>query len=292
MIYLVSARFPVSIAINLILLGALEDTDAQGQSYWSDLEELARPARERRRLPPATRSEIIIRLCSMAPLSVKELSLLLDRSEAYVGDAIRPLVTAGDLTFLYPDQPRHPRQKYISAAAVNGTAAPPRGVPDTHEKFAPPRKPAAVPVEAPVSAPREAKPVERPRPTAITPMQRATAPPPQPIDATITRDVTDNEGVTTKAPRYPNQWTNVAYVIVAGLVLGLTAQKNWVLFAAIASAALSWLHTTVDSAQYRRFRTLQSARSRMGAFMLLKSAVTFIEIAIIYIATLAYNGRL
>ena len=275
----------------------MEDTDAQGQSYWSDLEELARPARERRRLPPATRSEIIIRLCSMAPLSVKELSVLLDRSEAYVGDAIRPLVTAGDLTFLYPDQPRHPRQKYIGATAVNGTAAQPRQVPDTHEKFAPPSRPATnpaapVPAPAPAVPPPVTKPVERPRPTAITPMQRATAPPPPQINEAISRDVTDDEGVTTKAPRYPNQWTNVAYVIVAGLILALTAQKNWVLFAIIAAAALSWLHTSIESAQYRRFRTLQSARSRLGAFMLLKSAVTFIEIALVYIATLAYNGRL
>lgn len=94
----------------------MDDSDAQASGVWPDLEALARPARERRRLPPETRSRIILELCERAPLSVKELSLLLDRSEAYVGDAIRPLVTAGNLTFLYPDQPRHPKQKYLAAA--------------------------------------------------------------------------------------------------------------------------------------------------------------------------------
>ncbi|HET9440861.1 MAG TPA: hypothetical protein VFO52_11855 [Longimicrobiales bacterium] len=94
----------------------MDDADAQSQPFWPELEEIARAARERRRLVPAERSEIIVRLCGRAALSVRELSILLDRSEAYVGDAIRPLLNAGQLTFLYPDQPRHPRQKYMAAA--------------------------------------------------------------------------------------------------------------------------------------------------------------------------------
>lgn len=96
----------------------MDDADAQSQPFWPELEEIARAARERRRLVPAERSEIIVRLCGRAALSVRELSILLDRTEAYVGDAIRPLLNAGELTFLYPDQPRHPRQKYLAAAGA------------------------------------------------------------------------------------------------------------------------------------------------------------------------------
>lgn len=96
----------------------MDDADAQSQPFWTELEEIARAARERRRLVPAERSEIIVRLCGRAALSVRELSILLDRSEAYVGDAIRPLLNAGELTFLYPDQPRHPRQKYMAVASA------------------------------------------------------------------------------------------------------------------------------------------------------------------------------
>lgn len=275
----------------------MEDTDAQGQSYWSDLEELARPARERRRLPPATRSEIIVRLCSTAPLSVKELSVLLDRSEAYVGDAIRPLVAAGDLTFLYPDQPRHPRQKYVAAVPANGTAAPARQVPPPappvplpHEKFAP-RQPRA---DTPAPPPPPPPPPHHERPTAVSPtFRKPVLSPPAGVDIDESSpSLTEEEAAVSRAPRFPNQWTNLTYVIVVGLALGFSGQKYWLLLAALAAASLSWLHVSIESAQYRRFRTLQATQTRLAAFVFLKSLVTFFEIIVVYVAALAYNGRL
>src|SRR5688500_11185220 len=53
-------------------------------------------------------------MCGRAPLSVRELALLLNRSEAYIADAVQPLVSSERLSFLYPDQPRHPRQRYAA----------------------------------------------------------------------------------------------------------------------------------------------------------------------------------
>jgi hypothetical protein len=206
----------------------LEDTDAQGQLFWPELQELARPARERRRLPPDTRSEIIVRLCSRAPLSVKELSILLDRSEAYIGDAIRPLVNDGSLTFLYPDQPRHPRQKYLAGRNASSNQV-----------------------------------------TILDP------------------DDAPDRLFNTAAPRFPNLWTNVAYVIGVGLVLGISHAPVWLLFAVGAAAALAGWHVTADSSQYRRFRELKPRRGKPTEFMVLKSAVTVIEIAIVYLVTSA-----
>lgn len=251
----------------------MDDTDAQAQPYWPDLEELARPARERRRLPPEQRSQIIVQLCGRAPLSVKELSVLLDRSEAYVGDAIRPLVNAGDLTFLYPDQPRHPRQKYVSVRNNGAAAAKPAvsAPPQAHERYAPP-PPRIEPTPAPVMIPRPA-PTATPAPAPIP--VSGPAPSPAPLDEPPIEE--------RRAPRFPNQWTNIAFVLAIGLALALTSQTNWLALAAIAAAALSWWHLTADSSQYRRFRTLQPRRNRRVTFVLLKSAVTLAEIAVVYL---------
>jgi hypothetical protein len=158
---------------------------------------------------------------------VKELSILLDRSEAYIGDAIRPLVNDGSLTFLYPDQPRHPRQKYLAGRSASS--------------------------------------------------ERVTILEPDEPNGPFGED----------APRFPNLWTNVAYVVVVGLVLGLSHAPVWLLFAVVAAAALAAWHVSADSLQYRRFRELKPRRGKPTEFMVLKSAVTVIEIAIVYLVTAA-----
>lgn len=96
----------------------MDDTDAEASSAWPELERIAQPARDSRRLAPEVRGAIIAELCALSPLSVKQMSTLLDRSEAYIGDAIRPLVSSGQITFLFPDQPRHPKQKYIASVGM------------------------------------------------------------------------------------------------------------------------------------------------------------------------------
>jgi hypothetical protein len=222
----------------------LDDRDAKAGGIWPALEALARPARERKRLPPDTRSRIILELCKLAPLSVKELSILLDRSEAYVGDAIRPLVTAGDLIFLYPDQPRHPKQKYL--ASGNGWIR---------------TEPVAEPVatQQTLEAPR-LEPVER--------IVAHTAPPPS---------------------RFPNQLTNIAVVVITGILLATLRTGPWFLFALLAALALSMTHILAHSSQYEKFSELQN-RNRGLMFIVLKAGVAVIEIVIVYFATSAITS--
>jgi hypothetical protein len=239
--------------------GVLDEADAQRQPYWPELEELARPAREHRRLAPETRSQIILSLCARAPLSVKELSILLNRSEAYVGDAIRPLVNSGELTFLYPDQPRHPRQKYVAGERV--AQAEVTNVLDVEPELLEP-------------------PPMRRRVIAAKAGVRSSARP------------TQTAGVLAEAAtgNLPNQWTNIAYVSAIGLLLGLTAFSLWWLVALAAAVGLSWLHIARDSAQYRKFSALSVMPSRVHGFMLLKSTVAFLEIFIVYAVVRALTG--
>jgi ATP-dependent DNA helicase RecG len=84
-------------------------------SVWEDLRAIARPARERRRLSTEVRSEIIARLCAVAPLGPRELGQLMARQEDYIRDVIRPLLADGRLRYQHPEQPSHPRQKYIAS---------------------------------------------------------------------------------------------------------------------------------------------------------------------------------
>jgi hypothetical protein len=231
----------------------LDETDAQQQPYWPELEVIARPARERRRLPPDVRRHIIINLCRRAPLSVKDLSILLDRSEAYIGDAIRPLVSSGELTFLFPDQPRHPRQKYIGAPE-NGITPGPIIEPEDVEEL-------AVPTRLESSrTPAYPRPVESPAPSIEPP-----------------------------APALPNQATNLVFVVVIGLILALTEVPYWWASAAAASIALSWLHIATNSRQYRQFGSLKFLRNRATGFLLLKSTVAFVEIAAVYLVVTALS---
>jgi hypothetical protein len=246
----------------------LDETDAQGQSVWPELVELARPARERRRLLPETRSKIIIQLCARAPLSVKDLSILLDRSEAYVGDAIRPLVNAGALTFFHPDQPRHPRQKYIAArVTAESPATPAVPIPG------PPLHPRPTPAPGPV----QPRPPVRPASAAVR-------------DALLEPNVTTAGAVRSAAPRYPNQLTNIAYVLVIALGLAIARVPAWYLFTVVAAAALAFWHVGSESGQYRRFRELRGYQNKPAEFLLLKSAVVLVEIALAYLLADAFIG--
>jgi hypothetical protein len=219
------------------------EADAQNQPIWPELEEIARPAREHRRLAPAARSEIIIRLCARAPLSVRELSILLDRSEAYVGDAIRPLVNSGELTFLHPDQPRHPRQKYLAG----GSEIPAAGVlPGLAE-----------PEEALVHA----------RPDPVTVQPGAVGP-----------------------PSFPNQISNLAIAVLVGVLLGWNGLTGWWAVALGVAALVSWWHVAVESEQFQRFSQLTESAQKARAFLLLKSPITFGEIAVVYLIVRSISG--
>lgn len=90
-------------------------TDDNSVDVHQLLQEIARPARERRRLDARTRDDILVRLCTVQPLSLRELSRLVDRDEGALREIIRSLVGSRKLSFLYPDRPNHPQQKYTAA---------------------------------------------------------------------------------------------------------------------------------------------------------------------------------
>ena len=198
------------------------------------------------------------------PLSVKDLSVLLDRSEAYIGDAIRPLVNAGELTLLYPDQPRHPRQKYMAASEVSVELTP------IEEDLT---------IEVPQSYLAPAMRSER----------RREDPPYRPpaADRLPASPARDPES---PAPAFPNPAVNLLYAVAVGVILGITTPPLWWAIAIAAAVLLSVWHRAANSAQYRQFGDLD-ALPNGGAFLLLKSLVTFAEIALLFLATRAIAGR-
>ncbi len=94
--------------------GAIDDVTRR------ELTEIAGPARNRRRLDTATRDAIIVALCARAPLSLREIASLVVRDEMYLSDVLSKLVASGRLRFLYPEQPSHPRQRYVAPEATRG----------------------------------------------------------------------------------------------------------------------------------------------------------------------------
>lgn len=56
---------------------------------------------------------LISRLCEVEELSLRQLSILLVKSEKYLlTNFIKPLLEAGKLEYIIPEMPNHPKQKY------------------------------------------------------------------------------------------------------------------------------------------------------------------------------------
>ncbi|MBS0615815.1 MAG: putative DNA binding domain-containing protein [Verrucomicrobia bacterium] len=67
----------------------------------------------KKRATPNRVKELILQLCAIAPLKLPELSLILQREEAYLRNFfMTPLIESNDLEFVFPDQPTHPHQAY------------------------------------------------------------------------------------------------------------------------------------------------------------------------------------
>jgi ATP-dependent DNA helicase RecG len=96
---------------------------ASSGGVWADLQQMSRVVREQRYIDAETRNGVLIQLCSQVPLSLRELADLLGRSLDYVRDALRPLIASGRLTFLYPEQPSHPHQKYMAVQSSEGNVS-------------------------------------------------------------------------------------------------------------------------------------------------------------------------
>jgi ATP-dependent DNA helicase RecG len=101
-----------------------EDLEPSFEGLRPRLEETARLARERPYLDVSTRDAIIVQLCSIVPLSIRQLAELLGRSDPHVREAIRPLIRSGRISYLYPGRPSHPAQKYVAQSSGSPSRSP------------------------------------------------------------------------------------------------------------------------------------------------------------------------
>jgi len=66
-----------------------------------------------KKIAPDTMLEYIVELCAIKPFSAKELAKSLNRDDEWIKkEYISKLVKEGKIKLLYPNQPRHPDQKY------------------------------------------------------------------------------------------------------------------------------------------------------------------------------------
>lgn len=93
------------------------NSDTSSVNVQSQLEDIAAPLRVRGRLSPEERNQGVLRLCSITPLSVGDLTKLLNKSRGTVHTAIRELMASGMLRYYYQDQPTHPRQRYVATGS-------------------------------------------------------------------------------------------------------------------------------------------------------------------------------
>ena len=79
----------------------------------SELLEIARPAREKKKLIPSLTRKIVLSLCEGKFVSADQLSQLMDRGkEKLKENFLSEMVASGELELLYPIQPTHPGQAY------------------------------------------------------------------------------------------------------------------------------------------------------------------------------------
>ena len=75
--------------------------------------EIARPAREKKKLVPELTKRLIQLLCQNEPLTAEQLGELLDRRKDKLQENfLAPMVANGELQLRYPDQLTHPEQAY------------------------------------------------------------------------------------------------------------------------------------------------------------------------------------
>ncbi|KXH84144.1 transcriptional regulator [Sporosarcina sp. HYO08] len=78
--------------------------------------EISALARKKKRLPPDVMEEIVMGLCALRPLMLRELASLLERTpDGLRNNYLAKLVDQGKIRLKYPDQINHPRQAYMIA---------------------------------------------------------------------------------------------------------------------------------------------------------------------------------
>ena len=96
----------------------LDDLPPELEGFLSEFAEIIKPLEGRRWVPAAERDAVVLQLCSVMPLSVKELAVLLRRAPATTRETVRLLVKSGKLAQIHP-HPHHPRQRYRTVSPLD-----------------------------------------------------------------------------------------------------------------------------------------------------------------------------
>ncbi len=88
----------------------------ESSDVFSELEGLASSIKAKRRATPEDRELSILKLLRVAPLSLQELISLTGLSKFYIHQRLQSLIRNRKASFLHPDQPSHPLQKYCIAS--------------------------------------------------------------------------------------------------------------------------------------------------------------------------------
>jgi len=88
-------------------------SDATDLARNPELQEISRPAWEKKKLIPSLTRKIILSLCEGRFLSADQLSQLMNRGkEKLQENFLSEMVASGELELLHPNQPTHPGQAY------------------------------------------------------------------------------------------------------------------------------------------------------------------------------------
>jgi hypothetical protein len=90
--------------------------DAASVDRWAELERLAQPFREKRRLSPKAMEALLLRICTGTFVSIAELARLTGRTvDTLRNHVLKRLVADRKLLLRYPETPTHPYQGYTAA---------------------------------------------------------------------------------------------------------------------------------------------------------------------------------
>lgn len=85
------------------------------ENRWKELQSIAKSISSTKRTAPEKVIEVILELCSIKPLTLDNLSKLLNRSSQFIRkEYLQKLVKARKLKLLYPTAPNHPQQAYLT----------------------------------------------------------------------------------------------------------------------------------------------------------------------------------
>lgn len=94
----------------------VDSLDVLSESFRQELNALAAPAREQRRLDTVTMKSLISGLCQEHYISVSILEMILDRKpQSLRQNYLKPMISEGLLKMAFPHKPNSPKQGYTTA---------------------------------------------------------------------------------------------------------------------------------------------------------------------------------